>query len=342
MKDFAAWDEYVMNHPRGLAYHQVAWRIAVNNAYKFTGPYLLAFKGGRIHGVLPLIFFKRPFGGGEMISLPYCDAGGVLADDERVEKELIGHALDLTRAKKVRKLEVRFSHPINSHYASSNAKVRMLLDIPGNSQELFKNLKAKVRNQVRKGQREGLSTKLGGLELLDDFYSVFTENMRDLGSPVHSRRWIREIVSAYGERAKIGVVYTNEHIPAAAGVMLFHKRIVNVPWASSLRRLNKLNANMLLYWTFLAHSADSGYTRFDFGRSSPSEGTYQFKKQWGGTPEPLTWHHYSSFHGELPVASTTGHRVSPLMRSLAGSLWKMLPLPLANTLGPMVRRYVSL
>ena len=51
----------------------------------------------------------------------------------------------------------------------------------------------------RKPIKEGLTSKTGGAELLDDFYRVFLVNMRDLGSPVHSLKLMRQVLGEFSE-----------------------------------------------------------------------------------------------------------------------------------------------
>jgi len=198
-------------------------------------------------------------------------------------------------------------------------------------------LKAKVRSQVNKTRRDGLSTRLGGMELVDEFYRIFAENMRDLGSPVHSKVWIQSIARHYGDQVRIGVTSTPDGQPAAAGMILLHPRLVSVPWASSLRKFNYLAPNMLLYWSLLSFAADGGYTRFDFGRSTPAEGTYRFKKQWGAVAAPLYWEtRPGSDASSSPGAwGRAGRRSAEL-------IWSRLPLPATRSLGPLLRRHISL
>ncbi len=218
-------------------------------------------------------------------------------------------------------------------------KVRMLLDLPGCSETLLSSFKAKLRSQVKKPLRDGLTAYVGGNELVDDFYQVFAENMRDLGSPVHSRSWIKNIVANYDDRARVGLVRAPDGKPAAGGILLLHPHTVSIPWASSLRRYNRFSPNMLLYWNFLAFAADSGFGRFDFGRSSPGEGTYRFKAQWGAKPEILDWRCYQPDGSLRP--NSVENRCSNLRQRIE-AIWRRMPLGVTNTLGPMVRRYVSL
>ena len=343
VNDHDAWDAYVTGHPRGLAYHLTAWCEAVEKAYRLPYHLLLAENAHGVCGILPLIAFKVPLKSTVLISLPYCDVGGLLANDENTSRTLLLQAQEMMKELGADQLEVRSQDPVQElaeHPDNAKAKVRMLLDLPASGEELLQSLKSKVRSQAKKSIRDGLTATLGGLELLDTFYGIFSENMRDLGSPVHSRQWIRAILTTYGDRARVGIVSTPEGIPAAAGILLLHPWTASVPWASSLRRYNPLNPNMALYWTFLSYAADHGHARFDFGRSTPGEGTYRFKKQWGAAPHPLHWQRYRPENGwdTRRVASNE----SSFARELAARCWQKLPLTVATTCGPFVRRYVSL
>lgn len=339
-KDQLAWDAFVLSRPDGIAYHLFAWKMAIEKAYGFHGVYLLAERGGEVCGVLPMIYMKGSFFAGKMVSLPYCDAGGCLACDVATGEALLATARDVATREGAKGLEIRWAGTRPSGADSSGVtgqKVRMLLELPGDSGTLLAGLKSKLRSQVQKPERDGLRTRLGGTELIDDFYGVFAENMRALGSPVHSKRWIVAVVEAFVGAARVGVVYTPEGVPAAAGVMLLHPRTVSIPWASSLRSCNHLNPNMLLYWTFLAFAADGGYAWFDFGRSTQGEGTYKFKKQWGAMPAPLCWQDIAA-HGST---KKTGN-LTATGRRLAEAAWSRLPLRVTTLLGPTLRRNISL
>ena len=332
-----AWDNYVLSHPNAIAYQLFAWKEAVEKAYEFDSCYLMAQENGRIKGVLPLISFKFPFSRKKLISLPYCDAGGPLADDILTESALFQEALAIAKSAKV---SIRSTGPFAgfpSEATINQQKARMLLDLPGCSDQLLAGLKAKVRSQVKKAYKNGLTSAIGSLNLLNDFYSVFSENMRDLGSPVHSRKWIHAILKYYGNRAHVALVYTSSGEPAAAGIILCHPRVVSIPWASSLRRFNKLNPNMMLYWTFLKFAADNGFPAFDFGRSTPDEGTFRFKKQWGARPEFLHW---ADFKKARQLASSGASASGN--RKFAEAFIMNLPVCAATALGTAARKYIPL
>lgn len=354
-RDQHQWDAYVRRHPDGLAYHLFAWKRAVEEAYGFAGHYFLAEKAGCLCGVLPTVHLHWPLSVGRIVSLPYCDAGGPLAENAAIGAALVSAAQRYAAGQGIRGMELRLATadavkavPAAGQWALAGTsagavgKSRMLLPLAANAATLLCSLKAKVRSQVRKPLRDGLSVTLGGAELLGSVYAVLCENMRDLGAPVHSRAWLGAVLRHYGEGAKCAVVWMPDGIPAAAGILLCHPRTVSLPWASSLRRYNRANPNMLLYWTLLAFAADNGYQTFDFGRSTPGEGTYVFKKQWGSTASPLVWLCVDPSSGEASLCNGGIGASAHWARTLGSKTFQNLPVPLATVLGSRLRRYVAL
>jgi FemAB-related protein (PEP-CTERM system-associated) len=348
-----AWDAYALSHPSGSAYHLYAWKQAVERAYGFPCPYFLAENKGKVCGFLPTVQIHWPLRSGALVSLPYCDVAGPLADSPSIEQELISYAFDYAKHHGMSRLELRGQagakaghddRPSQSdlfHQTPAAPKVRMLLDLPASSEALMTSFKSKLRSQVKKTFRDGLSARLGGIELLEGFYAVFRENMRDLGSPVHSKGWIESILKQFGSRAVCGLVDMPDGSPAACGIILCHDQTVSIPWASSLRRFNRYSPNMLLYWSFLEYAARHGYSWFDFGRSTPDEGTYKFKQQWGAKPRPLRWVRYDTAAGNAPD-EVQGSDGTDRMRSLAEGMIKTMPVPMATFLGSRLRKYISL
>ena len=342
--DEEAWDAVIEQFAGASPYCLFAWKKTVERAYGFSCPYLLAEDDkSTILGVLPLVHLKPPFRQGRLVSLPYCDAGGVWAENPEAIKGLLAKASALARELQVNNIELRLPTRPEDHgdlTPLTTNKVRMLLPLPENAEVLMTGFKAKLRSQIKKPIKDGLTCQVGGGELLDRFYNVFQEGMRDLGSPPHSKKWFDQIVSNFGKKSRIGVVSMPNGEPAAAGVILCCGNSVTIPWAASLRRHNHFNPNMLLYWNFLSFATESGYRLFDFGRSTPSEGTYRFKEQWGATPAPLFWATMKETAEELPPGRPS--RLSAVLRPLLENLFQRLPIPISNLVGSRMRRYISL
>lgn len=340
------YDRYVASHSKATPYHSSAWLQATERAYGHTGWLITVHHNGSLCGVLPLVEVNPPIGTGSLVSLPFCDLGGVLADSPDIGERLIAEAKTLAKTNRIKLLEIREGgSALESEQAlPANTKVRMLCDLPENSEALFKSYKPKLRSQIRKAEKNGLRAELRTeADAVTLFYDVFAQNMRRLGSPVHSLRWFQKLKAAYGDHMVIGVVFQND-TPVGAGIVLLGGKQACIPWASTLEEVNRLAPNMLLYWTLLSHVCDLGYTQFDFGRSTLNEGTYRFKKQWGAQPYELIWTTYRD--GETVLASSdtsdAGASAASQLRPLIENIWRRMPLPLTNWLGPKLRRYITL
>lgn len=327
------WQEFVAS--RGcvpLSYHP-AWPLVLASALRHTPYCLEAVEGDQIRGLLPLVFLRTRLFGRFLVGLPYLNYGGVMADDPAVTRVLIDRAVDQARQLDVRYLELRHESPAPHAdlIQRPGAKVKMQLALPTTKEELWKLLSPKVRNQVRKGMKSDLDIQWGRADLLAEFYSVFSENMRDLGTPVFGRELFRAILDRFSDRAELCVVRTRETV--VAGALLLHGwGITEVPSASSLRRYNSSCANMLMYWELLARAIERGQSTFDFGRSSPDSNTYQFKKQWGTTPTPAVWQYH------MRVGSPSDMRPdNPRFRRMI-QVWQRLPLGLTRIIGPEIVR----
>jgi FemAB-related protein (PEP-CTERM system-associated) len=290
--------------------------------------------------------------GNALVSLPFLDGGGILADCVEAEESLLSEAVRLGLRLGATTMELRCERALASidHIISADSagrlapmraarrsnKVRMLKSLPGTQDALVGSFKSKLRSQINRPLKEGCTTKVGGAELLKDFYTVFLINMRDLGSPVHSVELMRQVLDQFPQRSRIFVVYKSEE-PVAAALVVGSGKVLHNPWASSLRRYASLSPNMLLYMRMLEYACDNGYQIFDFGRSTIGEGTYKFKEQWGAVPVPLCWY-YISLDGR-PV---DWDRSGTQRFETATHCWRKLPLVVTKILGPSIRKHISL
>jgi serine/alanine adding enzyme len=324
-----AWNAYVDRHPRACLYHRAVWRDVIQSVFGHESLYLGAKRDGAIVGILPLIRLKSRLFGDYLVSMPYFNYGGVLSDTPAVAEQLLRAAGAQAADFGCSHVEFRDTEPHGS-WPSRTDKVVMQLPLPADAAALWSGFTPKLRAQVRKPQKEGAEFTCGGVELLPEFYQVFARNMRDLGTPVYSRSFFQAIMDSFPQQASIALVRYQRR-PVAAGFLLGYRDRLEIPWASSLREFNRLGVNMLLYAEVLKTAIEKGYRIFDFGRSSLDSGTYKFKKQWGATERQLYWHYWLAGGKELPRMNPD----NPKYR-LAISLWRRLPLFVANGLGPRI------
>lgn len=377
--DKPLWDYYVLAHFQATLYHLSGWKQVIEKTYGHRTYYLIAENSdiqqqsisnpknsinpanpmnhaNQIVGILPLVNLKHFLFGNSLISIPFFDIGGIIANDIETEKALLKEAIELARKLKIDNIELRHIDSLscfdsfdsqvstrnsepgtrNLFFQTRSHKVRMLLQLPESSEVLMKSFKAKLRSQIKKPIKEGLYVKIGGPKLLKDFYKVFSINMRDLGSPVHSKKLIQNVLEEFSDKARIVLIYKDNQ-PIACSLIVGFKDTLENPWASALREYSRLSPNMLLYWTMLEYACDNGYKYFDFGRSSPDEGTYKFKQQWGAKPTPFHWQ-YIYLKGGPPELPTS--EKSKFNRAI--QYWQKLPVSVTKILGPRIRKYIGL
>jgi serine/alanine adding enzyme len=310
-----------------------AWLAVLHASLRHTPYCLEAVEHGRTRGILSLCYVRSVLFGRYLVSLPYLNYGGALADDDQVAALLIDHAIRLARDLRVRYLELRheFNFPHSELTGRQCDKVNMRRPLPATADALWSRLDSSVRNQVRKGRKNGLAVHWGSQELLPEFYDIFARNMRDLGTPVYGRSLFQKTLAQFGDRAELCVVRT-EGKAIAAALLLHGWGVTEVPSASSLRQYNHTNANMLMYWHLLERAVERQQSAFDFGRCSTDSNTFRFKKQWGAEPTPAEWQYHSQ--GDSVGAMRTSN---PRYQRLIG-WWKRLPVPLTRFLGPIVVR----
>ncbi|MES2177438.1 MAG: FemAB family XrtA/PEP-CTERM system-associated protein [Gemmatimonadota bacterium] len=329
--ELTEWDDFVARSQDSTFAHLAGWRNIMRDVLRHRCLYLIARDDHqRIAGVLPLVQVKG-LAGHFLVSVPFVNDGGpigtagartALTEFAVAEAQRIGAGL----------LELRNRTEVVGPVQHSFRKVAVHLPLPPSLEELWSTtFKAKLRSQIRRPAKEGMTATVGS-DQLDAFYRVFSRNMRDLGTPVLPRAFFSGLLSAFGDRVMFVTVYTADGRPAAASCSLQWREELEVTWASSLREYNKLSPNMLLYGTMMEQAISRGARVFNFGRSSPGSATHKFKQQWGGHDVQLPWAFWSrSAEVGTPSADSRAFQ-------LAQAAWKRMPLAVANLLGPFLSR----
>lgn len=329
-----ACEAYVAAHPSSFSYHRPGWARVIRRAFGHDARYLVGRRDQEVVGVLPVTFMSSRLFGRFAVSVPFVNYGGVLADDMEATDALVSAAIDATERAGGAYLELRHTDRRCSSLQAKHHKVTMTLPLQGTPDAQWQVIDRKLRNQVRKAEKSGLQVRHGGAELLPEFYPVFARNMRDLGTPVYDRRFFEAVCAEFSDTTRVFVV-TSDGRPAAASIVHWFRDRIEVPWASAIREYNPLCANVFLYWGMLRFASESGFATFDFGRSTPDEGPYQFKKQWGAQPSPLVWEYWTAGGRAMPDLSPHNAKFA-----LAVKAWQRLPLTIANALGPFIVRNI--
>lgn len=325
------WERYVASAPASTFCHQAGWMQIMRDVLGHHCRFLAAVdESGVWRGVLPLVRVRSLLGH-YLISLPFLNDGGPLGDTA-AQLALIEHAVAEARSSGAGLLELRSRQSLPGPLTESFRRVAVHLALPSTIEELWAGtLRAKLRSQIRRPSKEGMTFRCGASEL-EGFYEVFARNMRDLGTPVLPRSFFERGASTFGPAMIFAAVYSKTGRPVGGACCLHWRDELEVTWASSLREFNRQAPNMLLYSRLMEEAIDRRVTTFNFGRCSPGGSTHRFKQQWGGKDIPLPWPFWSR-HPAIGVPS----QKSPFYR-VAIAAWSRLPVRVANRFGPMLAR----
>ena len=327
------WDDYVARHALATAYHRAQ---AVNigaRAFRLRTTFLTAYDGETIVGLLPLVEQSSRLFGRYLVSLPFMTYGGIIANSHDVASGLAERAALEAQERRADHVELRHTIALpDLRWAGRLDKVSMILSLPDSEAALAKQLGAKLRSQIKRGEREKLELVWGGAELIPDFYRVFAPAMHALGTPVYPRKFFEVVFEALRDVSDILIVRMRGK-PHAVAFLVKHGKTVEVPWAVASPEAKHASVNMRMYWELLTHAIQNGITAFDFGRSTVDSGTYRFKAQWGALPNQLHWHYWLPAGQPVPKLNQSNPKYAR-----AAAIWSKMPLWVANLVGPHVIR----
>lgn len=331
------WHRFVAQSPAATFAHRASWFDIMTQIFRHECLYLVAEDDRGWRGVLPLVHVRGLLGH-FLISLPFMNDGGPIGDAQASEC-LVAAAVEIARHRRAKKLELRTRSVVPGPVRTLHRKVSVHLALPATVEDLWgKTFKAKLRSQVRKPSKEGMTARVASGaavaaqsgSALDDFYSVFCNNMRDLGTPVLPKTFFQALTRAFKDDVVFIAVSAPNGAVAGGACCLIWRDQMEITWASTMREWNPLAPNMLLYSTAMEEAIRRGMRVFNFGRSTPGSPTHRFKQQWGGQDVALPWATWSKGDG-----GDTGE--SAIQRA-AIALWKRLPVAIANRYGPALAR----
>jgi FemAB-related protein (PEP-CTERM system-associated) len=328
-------DAWARAQPHGTPFHLPAWLIAIERATGNKAHCLLAEnEAGAIVGMVPLHAIGSLLFGRALVSSGFAVDGGILTQSQSVADFLADAVWDLASKRKCNNAELRGGMLPQRHWQiKTDAHANFERELAGDDEAQLLAIPRKQRAEVRKGLDKGLLIETGnGQRDLDWHYRVYSESVRNLGTPVFPRALMAEVLAAFGEDADILTVLSDGK-PVASVLSLYFNGAVMPYWGGGIWEARTLRANDVMYYALMNHARRRGCKRFDFGRSKVDSGAYFFKKNWGFEPEPLSYSMRTADGAEPRDVNPN----SPKYRARI-AMWQKLPLPIANLIGPWIAK----
>jgi FemAB-related protein (PEP-CTERM system-associated) len=316
--------------PGAALFHRPEWTLAVERGCGQRSHYLLAEAAdGTLVGILPLTEMRSPLFGSALVSTGFGVDGGIVAATDQAAEALAEAAWDLAQRLGCSSVELRGGQLPEGWEHKQGTYAGFARDLSQGDEAILKAIPRKQRAEVRRAQGLGMVVNVGsGPADREAHYRVYSESVRNLGTPVFPRALFDAMLDAFGADADILTVRKDGE-PVASVLSFYDRGTVYPYWGGGTQAARSLRANELMYFELMRHASARGCTRFDFGRSKVGTGAFAYKKNWGFEPQPLVY----AVKGEARETNP----LSPKYR-LQVALWKKLPLPLANRLGPLIAR----
>jgi FemAB-related protein (PEP-CTERM system-associated) len=330
----AAWNRFVDEAPEGSLYHRFEWKEITERVFGHDTCWIAAEDASGIAGVLPLVRLKSPLFGSIACSLPFVNYGGPVAVTTDVEAALLDEAQRVADGWRVDYVELRCRRDLGDSYPSADHKVSMTVALDKDPDVLWKGFKTSHRQDIRRAYKYGLTAKVGGAELFDDFYGILCESWRDLGTPILSRKYLSSVVAAFPQTTRICIVYSGEE-RAAAALSGLHRGTAEGMWLGTRSKFRSQMAGYILYWELIKDACEQGLQRYHLGRSTAQSGAEAFKKKWNAELTQLYWHYILRTRRDVPRLNPQNPRYR-----LAINTWRRLPLSVTRLVGPVIARSI--
>jgi FemAB-related protein (PEP-CTERM system-associated) len=333
--DAPAWDALVATAPEATIFHGLAWQRVLAKSLRHDLHQLCAWRGPRLVGLLPLVHIRSPLFGASLVSAGCAVYGGIVAEDDEAAQALADEAASLGERLGVDFIELRHQTERTLGW-TTNAELYVIFcrALTASSEANLKAIPRKKRADLRKAiDNRALSVEVGAD--LDTFYRIYSESLRNLGTPVLPRRFYRAILEELGPAVELSAVRGPDG--AVASLMTFYFRDRVMPYyGGATPAARPLHAYDLLYWSLMERAVERGALLYDFGRSKRGTGSFDYKTYWGFTPQPLPYAIRLVRAPHLPEINP----LNPKYRLMIDA-WRRLPLGVANFIGPFVARQIG-
>ncbi|MFA6218612.1 MAG: FemAB family XrtA/PEP-CTERM system-associated protein [Erythrobacter sp.] len=331
-REVARIEAFVAGHG-GDVFQRPLWLSAVEKGTGNPAMGLMLERGGLLAGWLPLSRVHSPLFGCALVSSGFGVGGGVLAERSSDAATLCRAAEELARRLSASTIELRSASAPDDWQRIEGRHANFAADLAGDDEQQLLAIPRKARAEVRKGLDLPLAVTVGTSPAdRKAHYAAYAESVRNLGTPVFPRGLFDAVLDGFGEDADILTV-SHAGRPVASVLSLYHCGTVMPYWGGGTFAARGLRANERMYYELMLHARRKGCTRFDFGRSKTGSGPFAFKKNWGFAPQPLVYRSWTA-------PGVAARNIDPADQGYSAgiALWKKLPLPVANRIGPWIAR----
>ena len=323
------------------------------NHFNWKPYYFLLFANDNPVGLLPLVNTGKAW-----VSLPHFSYGGMLTKEKnslpgtiRLIKTIIGEIQKqktgsgfyhygiekqfISQGKTHSKLFVRTLACDNDFSLEKQEKITSFMKLEKDKESMLKKLNTNLRRKLNRAIKNRPECKIGGAELLNDFYQVYSKNIYYLKSLNYGKRFFDDLLAAYQfGRIKMFVVYLKNK-PVGSALLASYQGFYENLYFATIPEFRKYYIADWLHWQMINFAIrenalfprkyNSENSIYSFGRSTAHSSVHQYKRHW-----PVK---------DFPVFYFTGF---PDVRKNKGmqKIWGLLPFSVTKLLGTFLVKHI--
>lgn len=268
--------------------------------------------------------------GRKLVSIPYCDYGGF---DINVKNFYFGYLDKKAEELGVDYVEIRSPSDalkpklVENGFKNLKSYDQFSINLTVTDKKFWDNLNKKVRNSIRKAQKEGIIVREGND--LESFYKLYRKSRKLLGTPHHPLSFFEEIYKKCDSKLMFSELDGKK---IAVSWFLIHDRKLYYWMNASNKKYIQMNPNDLIMFEIAEWGIKNKFKSIELGRSSPETGTYFFKKKWATSKKEMDYYYKLYKITEIPDKDSIKYIIIRKM-------WNMIPSFITNFIGPRIRKY---
>ena len=313
-------------------YHSANWIKVIEESYNLKSFIIALMDNKKILNIIPFFLIKSNFFGKKFVSMPYGDYGGFISDvkvDWFVKKlEDYAREYDVDYVE-IREANLELEKKLE-FFESKLTYYNFTLNLTRSMNEIWKSFDKKVRNSIRKAEKSHVKIVKGDKKDLEEFYRLYVNTMKKLGSPPHSFDFFDNVFKLCSKNVKL-LFAEHDNKKIAASIFFLHKKKIYYWKNVSDEEYLHLRPNDLILYKMIEWGQKKNFESLDLGRTRMHTGGFLFKKRWGGKMKELKYYYRLYKDREIPDPEKEKYK-------FLGRFWKSLPIFLIKRLGPMIRK----
>ena len=316
-------------------FHSIEWMKTIKETLGLSYKIAMLKDNGKVIASIPFLTYRNFIKGPSALPLHlsgYYDT--IVSDNDKFKNIFLNKFFEhcLNHKLYTQIPEINAINGYKNFFGYSIYKMKIEGNSPAEEQIIARAYIKRSKEMTKNSDKCDLLCNTGSLELLDKFYFLYLQNMKELGTPPFPKNYFRKIIENFPQKAKIILVENQRQICSSSFIIKVSKKELFTYVISTPRLYKSGRSSHLIYMQAAKEAQNLGCSVINFGRSIDGSGPAFFKSRYGLEIVPLLiYSPYENWNVTNPKNSILRHAVT---------IWKKLPIPLTRVGGILFAKHV--